>query len=203
MIPGGSTRGIVAASGPPSKEQPAVGRLVAVDGRGFLLSESIPERTGTVTFGLYDAMGNPGQRLDGTGVQGIRASYDRAGRPLQMQAVDSGVLGPVLKTFQYDTAPGRGLGKLAVADNYNDWTAEQGRVLIARQTYEYQGIGGAVSKRRVGFHDALSDYEQFDVTLATLLTGFGIALLLMLASGLVPAVRAARLPVVQALRHVE
>jgi ABC-type lipoprotein release transport system permease subunit len=43
----------------------------------------------------------------------------------------------------------------------------------------------------------------FDVTVSTLLTGLGIALVLMLASGLVPAVRAARLPVVQALRHVE
>jgi predicted branched-subunit amino acid permease len=33
--------------------------------------------------------------------------------------------------------------------------------------------------------------------------GAGIALLLMLASGIVPAVRAARLPVVAALRNVE
>ena len=38
---------------------------------------------------------------------------------------------------------------------------------------------------------------------STLLLGAGVALVLMLASGLVPAVRAARLPVVQALRRVE
>jgi putative ABC transport system permease protein len=43
----------------------------------------------------------------------------------------------------------------------------------------------------------------FDVTLSTLLLGGGIAILLMLASGLVPAAQAARLPVVQALRRVE
>ena len=37
----------------------------------------------------------------------------------------------------------------------------------------------------------------------TLLSGAGVALLLMLASGMVPACAAARLPVVQALRRVE
>jgi ABC-type lipoprotein release transport system permease subunit len=41
------------------------------------------------------------------------------------------------------------------------------------------------------------------VTTDTLLLGAGVALVLMLASGLVPAIRAARLPVVQALRTVE
>ena len=45
--------------------------------------------------------------------------------------------------------------------------------------------------------------EEFDVTTETLLLGAGVALVLMLASGLVPAMRAARLPVVQALRRVE
>ena len=43
----------------------------------------------------------------------------------------------------------------------------------------------------------------FDVTGATMLLGGAIALLLMLASGFVPAWRAARLPVIQALRSVE
>jgi putative ABC transport system permease protein len=43
----------------------------------------------------------------------------------------------------------------------------------------------------------------FDVSGSTLVLGAMLALLLMLASGLVPAVRAARLPVVQALRRVE
>jgi ABC-type lipoprotein release transport system permease subunit len=43
----------------------------------------------------------------------------------------------------------------------------------------------------------------FDVTVPTLALGGAIALLLMLASGIVPAVRAARLPVVVALRNVE
>ena len=43
----------------------------------------------------------------------------------------------------------------------------------------------------------------FDVTPATMAWGAGIALVLMLASGLVPAMQAARMPIVQALRRVE
>ena len=43
----------------------------------------------------------------------------------------------------------------------------------------------------------------FDLTTATMLSGGAIALVLMLASGMVPAWRAARLPVIQALRSVE
>lgn len=43
----------------------------------------------------------------------------------------------------------------------------------------------------------------FDVTPATFGLGVGIAVALALASGIVPAVRAYRLPIVQALRHVE
>jgi putative ABC transport system permease protein len=43
----------------------------------------------------------------------------------------------------------------------------------------------------------------FDLTTSTMLSGGAIALVLMLASGIVPAWRAARLPVIQALRSVE
>src|SRR5256885_6474824 len=41
------------------------------------------------------------------------------------------------------------------------------------------------------------------VTAATLVLGAAVAVVLMLASGLVPALRAARLPIVQALRSEE
>ena len=64
------------------------------------------------------------------------------------------------------------------------------------------GLGGAkVLYRAINFN-AAGFLPGFDVTGATLAVGGAIALLLMLASGLVPALRAARLPVVQALRHV-
>jgi putative ABC transport system permease protein len=65
------------------------------------------------------------------------------------------------------------------------------------------GLGGAKLLYRATNFNAGGFLPGFDVTGGTLATGAGVALLLMLGSGLVPAVRAARLPVVQALRRVE
>jgi putative ABC transport system permease protein len=65
------------------------------------------------------------------------------------------------------------------------------------------GLGGAKLLYQLSNFNAGGFLPGFDVTTRTLLTGTAIALLLMLASGLVPALRAARLPVVQALRRVE
>jgi putative ABC transport system permease protein len=65
------------------------------------------------------------------------------------------------------------------------------------------GLGGAKLLYKSTNFNAGGFLPGFDVTLATLLLGAGVALLLMLASGLVPALQAARLPVVQALRRVE
>ena len=65
------------------------------------------------------------------------------------------------------------------------------------------GLGGAKLLYRATNFNAAGFLPGFDVTVGTLVLGGGVALLLMLASGLVPAVRAARLPVIQALRHVE
>jgi putative ABC transport system permease protein len=65
------------------------------------------------------------------------------------------------------------------------------------------GLGGAKLLYRLSNFNAGGFLPGFDVTGDTLLLGTAIALVLMLASGLVPAVRAARLPVVTALRRVE
>jgi putative ABC transport system permease protein len=65
------------------------------------------------------------------------------------------------------------------------------------------GLGGAKLLYRATNFNAAGFLPGFDVTKSTLLLGAAVALLLMLASGLIPAVRAARLPVIQALRHVE
>jgi putative ABC transport system permease protein len=65
------------------------------------------------------------------------------------------------------------------------------------------GLGSAKALYKGTNFNAGGFLPGFDVTTSTLLIGGGIALLLMLASGLVPAIRAARLPVVQALRRVE
>jgi putative ABC transport system permease protein len=65
------------------------------------------------------------------------------------------------------------------------------------------GLSAAKVLYKASNFNAAGFLPGFDVTTSTLLLGGGIALVLMLASGLVPAIRAARLPVVQALRTVE
>ena len=65
------------------------------------------------------------------------------------------------------------------------------------------GLGAAKLLYRATNFNAGGFLPGFDVTPETLALGAGIALLLMLASGIVPAARAARLPVVAALRNVE
>jgi len=65
------------------------------------------------------------------------------------------------------------------------------------------GLGGAkLLYPAINFNGA-GFLPGFTVAMSTLVIGALVAVGLMLASGLVPAVRAARLPVVQALRHVE
>ena len=65
------------------------------------------------------------------------------------------------------------------------------------------GLGAAKLLYRATNFSAGGFLPGFDVTVPTLVLGAVIALLLMLASGIVPALRAARLPVVAALRNVE
>ena len=65
------------------------------------------------------------------------------------------------------------------------------------------GLGGAkLLYPAINFNGA-GFLPGFTVATSTLVIGALVAVGLMLASGLVPALRAARLPVVQALRHVE
>jgi putative ABC transport system permease protein len=65
------------------------------------------------------------------------------------------------------------------------------------------GLGGAKLLYKFSNFNAGGFLPGFDVTQRTLLIGIAITAILMVASGLVPALRAARLPVIQALRGVE
>jgi putative ABC transport system permease protein len=65
------------------------------------------------------------------------------------------------------------------------------------------GLGGAKLLYKGTNFNAAGFLPGFDVTQSTLAIGAAVALLLMLASGLAPAIRAARMPVVQGLRRVE
>lgn len=65
------------------------------------------------------------------------------------------------------------------------------------------GLGGAKLLYSTSEFNGFGFLPGFDVTPATLAIGLGITVVLAIASGLVPALRAYRLPIVQALRHVE
>ena len=65
------------------------------------------------------------------------------------------------------------------------------------------GLGGAKVLYKSTHFNGGGFLPGFDVTPNTLALGGAVALVLMLASGVVPALRAARLPVVSALRQVE
>ncbi len=65
------------------------------------------------------------------------------------------------------------------------------------------GLGAAKALYRPSGFSAMGFLPGFDVTVGTLAMGVAIAVALALASGLVPAMQAARLSAVQALRHVE
>jgi hypothetical protein len=65
------------------------------------------------------------------------------------------------------------------------------------------GLGGAKLLYWSTAFTAMGFLPGFNVTAGTLALGLGIAAALALASGIVPAVGAARLSAVQALRHVE
>jgi putative ABC transport system permease protein len=65
------------------------------------------------------------------------------------------------------------------------------------------GLGGAWVLYHYSGFTAMGFLPGFDVTVGTLTIGFVISMLLALTSGVVPALNAARLNAVQALRHVE
>jgi putative ABC transport system permease protein len=70
-------------------------------------------------------------------------------------------------------------------------------------TGAFIGLGGAKLLYQATHFNGGGFLPGFEVTGSTLALGSAVALVLMVASGLVPAVRAARLPVVAALRQVE
>ena len=127
-------------------------RLFTYDKRGFLLSERHPEKgtagNGTVSYSLYDALGNAGRKLDGP--FDVRYAYDRAGRLTAVSEIASGVSRP-LKAFTYAaSSSGSNLrgGKLWIADRYNYVTLGTTPFTVqVRETYTYAGTGGAVSQR--------------------------------------------------------
>ncbi|MGB7490837.1 MAG: RHS domain-containing protein, partial [Thermoanaerobaculia bacterium] len=125
-------------------------RSFTYDNRGFLLSETHPEKgnqgNGTVLYSGYDPWGNVGTILDGPSQ--LSFSYDALGRKVQ---VDDLAASRPLVEMTYDGATGRGEGKLwqATRHNYVDLprTPAGEEDIQVVETYTYSGLAGRVSER--------------------------------------------------------
>ncbi len=124
------------------------------DHRGFLLREKHPEKgpsgNGSVFYYDYDPSGKPGRMVDGPNHLGY--SYDSLGRVLAV--VDKNNADRPLKEYVYDTAPGRGAGKLAQATRHNyvtlPWDAAETDAWVT-DLYDYSGTAGAPSAKTTSF----------------------------------------------------
>lgn len=134
------------------------GREFTYDNRGFLLRERHPEKgtwgNGYVRYLSYDALGNPGRKIDSvdspaatTGAEvDLTFTYDRASRLTHQYA--KGVL---FKSFDYGTANltgNRRLGRMWRASRYNYvWLGPSPYTVLIQETYTFGGPAGAVSAR--------------------------------------------------------
>jgi RHS repeat-associated protein len=126
-------------------------RSFVYDNRGFLLSETHPEKgtsgNGTVTYANYDARGHAGRKTDGPNV--LAFTYDSAERLTEVKESGSG--GRVLKQFGYAGTNGANdwrLGKLRDASRFNYVSVNGNPFTIEiRETYTYGGRDGRVSRR--------------------------------------------------------
>jgi putative ABC transport system permease protein len=155
-------------------------------------NSSDPTKTGTeraFNAGFVTMWGNVSFLMDSIGMAVVFAILLVAANSMMLSARERTSEVGVLKTV------GFGDGLL-----FGLVMAEAGAIALFGAVL---GLGAAkVLYPAVGF-TAMGFLPGFDVTAGTLAVGFGIALVLALASGLVPALNAARLNAVQALRHVE
>jgi len=151
---GALTRVCQNASGPSCGQE----RLFDVDGRGFLLGEKHPELgpagNGWTTY-ARDALGNPTLRsIAGDSSFNLGFKYDAAGRLIKVEEL---AVPRLLKEFSYarsNFGTSQGKGKLYQAKRHNwvDPVTPLENVtgsldLVVTQTYFYEGLDGAVSKR--------------------------------------------------------
>lgn len=118
-------------------------RAFNYDQRGFLLSETHPEKVGAVTYSDYDARGHAGRKVDGP--NDLVFTYDKAERLTLVERFG----GQDLKKFSYADANGgatdRRLGKLREAIRYNDVPGVA--TVQVTETYVYGARQGRVSQR--------------------------------------------------------
>jgi RHS repeat-associated protein len=133
-------------------------RVFTYDNRGFLLSEQLPEKgpngNGLVTYGGYDALGHPGNMVDGP--NDLNYGYDPAGRLTLV--TDGNQANRTLKTFSYSSGNGSGgsgfsLGRVLQSSRFNYVTGSGNPFTVEiRHTYTYgdgsvsQGVGRVTNR---------------------------------------------------------
>ena len=135
-------------------------RAFSYDGRGFLLSETHPEKTSAVTYSGYDARGHATTKVDGS--SDLTFTYDRAERLTQVEETGTG--GRVLKAFEYATANnGADLrqGKLWKATRHNYLPAFGGLDVEIEEVYAYAGKDGRASSRNTNRDGSLWFSQTF------------------------------------------
>ena len=151
-----------------------------------------PTKTGTeqaFNASFASMWGNVGLLMNSIGMAVVFAILLVTANAMMMSARERTRELAVLKTIGFSD---RGLFALVMA--------EAGIITV---TGAVLGLGAAKLLYKATNFNAAGFLPGFDVTWPTMAVGGVIALLLMLASGIVPAARAARLPVVAALRNVE
>jgi RHS repeat-associated protein len=141
-------------------------RYFNYDRRGLLTSEQHPEKgtsgNGLVTYGLYNASGQYGQRIDGA--FDLRYTYDRAGRLIDISEGS----GRTWKTFVYGAGngttpegfPDRRLGKLWSSTRHNH-IDRFGMDITMTEMLTYAGVGGLVSRRDTTSSDATAFTQTY------------------------------------------
>lgn len=122
-------------------------RTFSYDNRGFLLSETHPEKVGAVTYSGYDARGHVGQKVDGPNT--LAYTYDRAERLAEVREVSQG--NRLLKSFTYagsNAGCGWCNGKLRQASRWNYVMIGASPFIVEiREQLQYNGIEGRASNR--------------------------------------------------------
>ena len=126
-------------------------RTSTYDQRGFLLAETFPESPAGRTYDQYNSLGTLTRSQDGE--HHLEYRYDYMNRLEKILDVNQGMR--TVTENVWDTAPGLGLGKLHWAEQHNyivhvqnlPWNASPGEDVRVRQTFSYNGLGGAESQR--------------------------------------------------------
>jgi len=171
-----------------ASQAPAVARRIDDDFR----NSSAATKTGTeqaFQAGFVTMWGNVQFLMNSIGMAVVFAILLVTGNAMMMAARERTAEVGVLKTVGFAD---RTLFTLVIV--------EAGAIALAGAALGLGAATGLYGNGRFTFGGFL---QGFRVTGATQVLGVGLAVLLAVASGIVPALRAARLPVVQALRKVE